>query len=228
MDRFDTVIFDLDGTLLNTLEDLADAVNHALTFYGMPERTLEEVRRFVGNGIRNLMRRAVPEGEANPEFEKAFEEFRFYYKEHCNEKTKLYPGVEGMLAELKEKGYHLGIVSNKADFAVQELRELYFKDMVEAAVGEREGIARKPAKDMVEQAMREMGATPEHAVYVGDSDVDIQTAANSGIPCISVTWGFRDKEFLREHGALHFADTAKEVVGLVEKGLCCCGNSRVR
>ncbi len=220
MKKFDTVIFDLDGTLLNTQEDLADAVNYALTTCKMPERTLDEIRRFVGNGIRNLMRRAVPEGEANPEFEKAFESFRFYYKEHCNEKTKLYPGVAKMLAELKEKGYHLAIVSNKADFAVRELRELYFGDTVEAAVGEREGIARKPAKDMVEQVMREMGVMPEHAVYVGDSDVDIQTAANSGIPCISVTWGFRDKEFLREHGAVHFAETAEEVVALVEQGLC--------
>lgn len=220
MKKFDTVIFDLDGTLLNTLEDLADAVNYALALCEMPERTLEEVRQFVGNGIRKLMRRAVPEGEANPEFEKAFEAFRAYYREHCNEKTKLYPGVAKMLAELKEKGYHLAIVSNKADFAVQELRELYFGDVVETAVGEREGIARKPAKDMVEQVMREMGVTSENAVYVGDSDVDIQTAANSGIPCISVTWGFRDKEFLREHGAVYFADYAEEVVDLVEKGLC--------
>lgn len=220
MKKFDAVIFDLDGTLLNTLEDLTDAVNYALKLCKMPERTLEEVRQFVGNGIRKLMRRAVPEGEANPEFEKAFEAFRFYYKEHCNEKTKLYPGVANMLAELKEKGYHLAIVSNKADFAVRELRELYFGDTVEAAVGEREGIARKPAKDMVEQVIREMGVMPENVVYVGDSDVDIQTAANSGIPCISVTWGFRDKEFLREHGAVHFADTAEEVVVLVEQGLC--------
>lgn len=216
--RFDTVIFDLDGTLLNTLEDLADAVNHALAFCGMPERTLEEVRQFVGNGIRKLMIRAVPEGEANPEFERAFDEFRSYYKVHCNDKTKPYPGVQEMLLKLREKGYHLAIVSNKADFAVKELQELYFQD-VETAIGEREGVARKPAKDMVYQALGEMKAKPEGAVYVGDSDVDIETAANSGLPCISVTWGFRDREFLQEHGAVWFADTTGDVIDLVERGL---------
>ena len=125
-----------------------------------------------------------------------------------------------MLKELKEKGYHLAIVSNKADFAVQELRRLYFGDLMEVAVGEREGIARKPAKDMVECVMQELEIMPEHAVYVGDSDVDILTAANSGIPCISVTWGFRDIEFLQEHGALHFANNTEEVIVLVEQGLC--------
>ena len=218
MRRFDTVIFDLDGTLLNTLEDLADAVNHALVCCGMPERTLEEVRQFVGNGIRNLMIRAVPEGETNPEFERAFGEFRDYYKLHCNDKTRPYPGVPEMLRVLKEKGYHLAIVSNKADFAVKELQELYFRE-VEAAIGEREGIARKPEKDMVFQALREMNVEPERAVYVGDSDVDIETAANSGLPCISVTWGFRDREFLREHNAVWFADTTEEVLALVEQGL---------
>lgn len=216
MKQCDTVIFDLDGTLLDTLEDLKDAVNHALACCGMPERSLEEIRRFVGNGIRNLMRRAVPHGEDNPEFEQAFAEFQNYYKLHCNDKTKPYPGVPQMLEELKEKGYHLAIVSNKADFAVKELQEIYFREAIEAAIGEREGVARKPAKDTVMQALCELGVTAESAIYVGDSDVDVMTAKNAGIPCISVTWGFRDREFLKEHGAVLFADDTKELLHLIE------------
>lgn len=217
MKQYDTVIFDLDGTLLNTLEDLKDAVNYALSVCGMPERSLEEVRRFVGNGIRKLMQRAVPGGEENPEFEHAFAEFQAYYKEHCNDNTKPYPGVISMLAELKKKGYHLAIVSNKADFAVKELQEIYFTGAVEAAIGEREGVARKPAKDTVMQALHEMNMPTEGAVYVGDSDVDIMTAANAGIPCISVTWGFRDRKFLKEHGAVQFADNTEELMRLIEE-----------
>lgn len=217
MKRFDTVIFDLDGTLLDTLEDLTNAVNHALVVCGMERRTIEEVRRFVGNGIRNLMRRAVPEGEANPKFEQAFVEFQTYYKIHCKEKTKPYAGVMELLEKLKQEGYHLAIVSNKADFAVKELWKLYFGDFIESAIGERDGIARKPASDTVFQALREMGVTSEHAVYIGDSDVDIQTAENSGIPCISVTWGFRDREFLQEHHARYLAETTQDVYALIEQ-----------
>lgn len=217
MKQYDTVIFDLDGTLLDTLEDLKEAVNYALSACHMPERSLEEVRRFVGNGIRKLMQRAVVDGEDNPQFEQAFAEFQSYYKLHCNDNTKPYPGVIELLAKLKEKGYHLAIVSNKADFAVKELQEIYFKGAVEAAIGEREGVARKPAKDTVVQALHEMGVPAEGAIYVGDSDVDIMTAANAGIPCISVTWGFRDREFLKEHGATQFADNTEELIRLIEK-----------
>lgn len=211
MKKFDTVIFDLDGTLLNTLEDLTDAVNHALSVCGMETRTTREVRRFVGNGIRNLMIRAVPLGADNPKFEQAFGEFREYYRAHCKEKTRPYEGVMELLLRLKQNGYHLAIVSNKADFAVKELWETYFGDLIDAAVGEREGISRKPAGDTVLQALRQMGVTAERAVYVGDSDVDIQTAQNVGIPCISVTWGFRDRGFLEEHRATCFADTPQEL-----------------
>ncbi len=217
--KYDTVIFDLDGTLLDTLEDLTDAVNFALRECAMKTRSIEEVRIFVGNGIRNLMRRAIEGGEENPDFDRAFGLFQTYYKEHCNDKTRLYPGVRELLCALKERGCHLAIVSNKADFGVKELREIYFKDMVETAIGEREGIARKPAKDTVCQALLEMGVTGERAVYVGDSDVDILTAKNAGLPCISVTWGFRDREFLEEHGAVHFADTSEEILKLLEREL---------
>ena len=211
-----TVVFDLDGTLLDTLKDLAEAVNYALRKQGMPERTLEEVRRFVGNGVRLLMIRAVPDGESNPLFEETFDLFKTYYGEHCNDNTKPYDGIMELLSTLKEKGYAVAIVSNKIDFAVKELNELYFKGIVPVAIGEKEGIRRKPAPDTVFEALKELGKTKEEAVYVGDSDVDIETAKNAGMPCISVLWGFRDKEFLDEHGATHYAKNAEDVLRLVE------------
>lgn len=215
--RKTTVIFDLDGTLLDTLEDLADAVNYALRANHMPERTMDEVRRFVGNGVRLLMIRAVPGGEENPCFEDAFALFKSYYGAHCNDNTKPYDGVVGLLRVLKEKGYAVAIVSNKMDSAVKELSSLYFEGLVPVAIGEREGIRRKPAPDTVFAALRELGKTADTAVYVGDSDVDLTTAENAGMPCISVLWGFRDKDFLAEHGAKRFAATAAEVLELAEK-----------
>lgn len=211
MKRYDTVIFDLDGTLLNTLDDLADAVNFALAKMQMPARTREEVRRFVGNGVRRLMELAVPGGFDNPKFEETFETFKMYYGAHCNDKTKAYDGIISLLQELKEEGYALAIVSNKLDSAVKELNKMYFKDLVATAIGEREGVARKPAPDTVLTALSELGKTAEHAVYVGDSDVDIATAENAGIPCISVLWGFRDRAFLETHGGKRFAATPEEV-----------------
>ena len=195
------VIFDLDGTLLNTLFDLADSVNWALKKYNMPLRTVEEVRAFVGNGLRNLMDQAVPEGENNPVFETLFEEFREYYKGHCNIKTAPYDGILELLERLKEQGHPMAIVSNKIDSGVKELNEIHFSDYVEVAIGEREGIARKPAPDSVVEALRLLGIDKENAVYVGDSDVDIATANNADVRCITVLWGFRDEEFLAEHGA---------------------------
>jgi phosphoglycolate phosphatase len=215
MKRYNTVIFDLDGTLLNTLEDLTDAVNFALESCAMPKRTIEEVRQFVGNGIRKLMLRAVPRGEENADFERAYQLFQQYYKVHCNDKTKPYPGIIELLDELKKQGYHLAIVSNKADFGVKELQEIYFKEYITTAIGEKEGIRKKPAPDTVEQALRELGMTKEAAIYVGDSDVDIQTAKNAGLPCISVTWGFRSREFLEEHGAECFADDTEQLLQLL-------------
>ncbi len=212
-----TVIFDLDGTLLDTLQDLADATNYALRKQGMPERTIEEVRQFVGNGVRLLMIRAIPGGEENPLFEETFALFKSYYGEHCNDHTRPYEGIMELLATLREKGYAVAIVSNKIDFAVKELSKLYFQGIVPVAIGEKEGIRRKPAPDTVFEALKELGRTKEEAVYVGDSDVDIETAQNAGMPCISVLWGFRDKAFLKAHGASHYAEKAEEILKYVEE-----------
>lgn len=216
MGKFEAVVFDLDGTLLNTLEDLTDSVNAALSAYGCPVKTIEQIRTYVGNGIRNLMKRSVEGGEGHPDFEKIFQAFREDYKRNCRNKTRPYEGVTELLSQLKACGYKLAIVSNKADFAVKELNEYYFKEFGMTAIGEREGIARKPAKDTVEQALQELGVLPERAVYVGDSEVDIETAHNSKIPCISVLWGFRDKKLLAAHHAEYFAETAEEIPALLE------------
>ena len=211
-ENIEAVIFDLDGTLLNTLNDLADAVNWALEKYGQPKRTLEEVRAFVGNGLRNLMLQAVPGGEENPIFESLFEFFRDYYKAHCNVKTAPYDGIMELLNELKGRGVKMAIVSNKIDSGVKELNEIHFSDFVEVAIGEREGIGRKPSPDSVNEALRILNVDKEHAVYVGDSDVDIQTAKNAEIRCISVSWGFRDESFLMEHGAGIMIDRPLELL----------------
>lgn len=209
--KYTTVIFDLDGTLLNTLDDLADAVNYALEQNGMPKRTIDEVRCFVGNGVRNLMLRAVPRGADNPLFEKAFADFKTYYGAHCNDKTKPYDGIMELLEQLKDRGYAVAIVSNKIDFAVKELQKRYFDGLIPVAIGEREGVKRKPAPDTVMTALAELGKDSKEAVYVGDSDVDIMTASNTGMPCISVEWGFRDRQFLLDHGAASLIGRPEEI-----------------
>jgi phosphoglycolate phosphatase len=214
--NIDTVIFDLDGTLLDTLGDLADAVNYSLGKYNFPPKSELQVKSYVGNGIRKLMIRSVPDGEANPLFEEAFATFKEYYGEHCNDKTKAYDGILELIKDLKAQGYSLAIVSNKVDSAVKSLQKRYFAD-IEVAIGDREGMKIKPAPDSVNLALTELGKNKENAVYVGDSDVDIETARNSGLPCISVLWGFRDKEFLINHGADTFADKPSDILDLLEK-----------
>lgn len=195
------VIFDLDGTLLNTLEDLRDSVNTALEKYDLPTRTLEEVRCFVGNGLRNLMLQAVKDGENNLVFEEVFVFFRDYYKTHCNIKTAPYDGIMELIEELKKRNIKMAIVSNKVDAGVKELNEKHFAEFIEVAIGEREGIGRKPAPDSVNEVIKLLGVEKAQVLYVGDSDVDILTARNAGVRCISVTWGFRDEQFLINHGA---------------------------
>ena len=211
---YQTYIFDLDGTLLDTLGDLAASVNYAMRTHGMPEHSVDEVCRFVGNGVRRLMERAVPGGAAHPAFEAAFATFRRHYMEHSLDTTRPYEGIPEMLQELKRRGKHTAVVSNKFDAATKELCRHFFPDTIDVAVGEHEaeGIRKKPAPDTVMQALSQLGVGQEGAVYVGDSDVDIQTARNSGLPCISVLWGFRDREFLLAHGAETFVSQPSELL----------------
>ena len=214
MITYQTYIFDLDGTLLDTLGDLAASVNYALRTHGMPEHSIDDVRRFVGNGVRKLMERAVPEGAGNPLFEDAFATFRQHYMEHSLDTTRPYDGILETLASLKARGCHLAVVSNKMMAATQALCRHFFPDTIEVAIGEHEaeGIRKKPAPDTVIAALKALGVGKENAVYVGDSDVDIQTACNSGIPCISVLWGFRNRDFLKQHGAEIFISTPSELL----------------
>lgn len=212
MKKYETVIFDLDGTLLYTLEDLTKATNYALRRMNMPERTLDDVRRFVGNGDGAPDRGWRFRRERHPEvFEQTLAIFREYYDIHCNDNTKAYDGVIDLLRELKADGYALAIVSNKPDSAVKELAEIYFEGIVKVAIGESAGVAKKPAPDTVYAALKELGMPKEGAVYVGDSEVDVMTAKNSGLPCISVLWGFREEAFLKEHGADHFVREPEEI-----------------
>ncbi len=193
------IVFDLDGTLLNTLEDLLDATNYALTTCGYPERTLPELRRFVGNGARNQIRLSLPEGARDGEIDRVLGIYKPYYTAHCQEKTRPYEGISEALEALKDH-YPVAIVSNKPDPAVKELCGKYFPGLF--ALGETPDCPRKPAPDMIFRAMKEMGV--DRAICVGDSEVDVATAANAGMPCLSVLWGFRDKDVIQAGGGSHF------------------------
>ena len=211
MHKYKTYIFDLDGTLLSTLADLAASTNYALRTHHMPERSLDEVRRFVGNGVKKLMERAIPDGLNNPLFEETFATFRQHYMQHNLDTTQPYPGIMQLLEQLKAEDKNIAVVSNKFYAATRELCRHFFGDLVPVAIGEREDIRKKPAPDTVIEALRELGVDKEGAVYIGDSDVDIMTAKNSGMPCVSVLWGFRDKEFLLEHGATTLISKPEEM-----------------
>ncbi len=208
-------VFDMDGTILDTLEDLKDSTNFALEKCGYPTRTYDEVRRFVGNGIRKLIERAVPEGLTVEQIDRVHEVFTEHYKVHCADKTKAYDGIKPLLEKLRASGVKTAVVSNKADYGVQELCKEYFDGLFDYAVGEREGIRRKPAPDAVNEALRVLGMSKSEAVYIGDSDVDFETAKNAELPCISVLWGFRDEEFLREKGATLFVHDPAEIYDII-------------
>ncbi len=205
------IVFDLDGTLLDTLQDLTASTNYALRSHGMPERTVEEVRHFVGNGVHKLICRAVPQSTSEEMVEKVYSDFCRHYLEHSLDATCPYEGVLPMLMRLKEQGFLIAVVSNKLQSAVSFLSERFFGKYVDVALGECESMPRKPAPDMVLAALRYLGVSKDEAVYVGDSDVDLLTAENSGLPCISVLWGFRDRQFLMEHGATIFLSSPEEL-----------------
>ena len=213
--KYSTVIWDLDGTLLDTLPDLASATNYALRHHHLPEHDIDDIRRFVGNGIRRLIERAVPAGASESLTDDVFNTFKQYYVSHCQELTRPYAGITEAMQTLHRAGVKMAIVSNKLQPAVDELYKIWFRDIIAIAVGERPGVSRKPARDMIDIASTALGHDLSDAVYVGDSDVDIATARNAGMPCISVTWGFRDREFLISHGATTLADTPQEVANII-------------
>ena len=209
---YKAIIWDLDGTLLDTLQDLAGAVNHSLETYGLPVRTKEEIRAIVGRGIRHLVENAVPTGTDPATTDAVFGEFCTYYAVHSADATAPYAGISAMLGKLSRAGVKMAIVSNKADFAVQDLVMRYFGEEITLAVGAREDIPKKPAPDMVEYALARLGVTKAEAAYVGDSEVDVLTARNTGMDCLAVDWGFRSRETLREAGAERIFSTPQELM----------------
>ena len=213
--KYNCVIFDLDGTLLDTLGDLRDSVNFALSKNNLPQRTTEEIRTFVGNGIRLLIERSVPENTELSLVDKCFEDFKIHYKANSANLTKAYDGINELLVVLKNRGVKLAVVSNKADFAVKTLVEGYFPNCFDCAVGEKEGVQRKPAPDTVFAVIDELNVNKNEVVYVGDSDVDIETSKNAAIPCISVTWGFRDKKVLEKLCPEYIVDSPEEILNLI-------------
>lgn len=210
-----TVIFDLDGTLLNTLDDLTDAVNFALTKNNFPIHSTEEIKSFVGNGIKKLIERSVPKNCSEEMLKKCFEDFCIFYEKHKADKTKPYSGIVYMLSELKKAGFKTAVVTNKADFAAQALCKDIFGDLITVTVGANENIRHKPYPDSTVKALQSLGSKPQDAYFVGDSDVDVQTAQNAGIDFIGVLWGFRDKSVLESAGATVFAENARELTRLL-------------
>ncbi len=213
--EYKAVVFDMDGTILDTLDDLADSVNHALEMYGFPKRRRNEVRAFLGNGMVRLVHLCVPDGTSEEVEAKVLKEHKRYYPLHSTDKTKPYDGITELLKYLKQKGIKTAVVSNKSDSNVQALVKKYFDGLFDVSVGARDGIPRKPASDLVNIALEELGVDKSDAVYIGDSDVDLATARNSGLKMITVLWGFRDRKMLEEHGAEVFVNTSKELEELL-------------
>lgn len=213
--KYDAIIFDLDGTLLNTLEDLANSTNFALTSMGYPQRTIEEIRSFVGNGIEKLIRRALPAYCNEDDFQKALALFKSHYASHCEDNTKPYEGILNLLETLAVRGVCLAVVSNKIDSAVKILCSRFFENLIPIAIGAQEGISKKPSPDMIFSALKQLNISLDRTVYVGDSEVDILTAQKAGMDMICVTWGFRDQAFLQENGAKIFANSPQDLKNLL-------------
>lgn len=214
--KIDTIIFDLDGTLLDTLTDLTNSVNYALEQFHLPTHSQDAVRQMVGNGIYVLLEKAIPGGRDYAQYDACVKTFQEHYELHKKDFTCPFPGVMDLLKDLSEQGYKLAVVSNKFDRAVKDLCQDFFTPYITTAIGESQRVARKPAPDTVFEAMAELGSSAESCIYVGDSEVDLATAQNSGIPCISVTWGFRDRDFLTSLGATHFADKISDIPDILQ------------
>lgn len=210
-----TIIFDLDGTLLYTLEDLTDSVNYALSNLGYPKRSIDEIRTFVGNGIMLLIERALPAGKNNPDYDKCLNIFIEHYSTNMFSKTKPYDGIISMLSTLKQENYKIGVVSNKHDSAVNELVKTYFKGLVDIAIGQQYNLKPKPAPDGIIMVINKLKVSKEECIIIGDSEVDIETANNIGIPCLSVTWGYKTIDFLYEHGATTFVYTPEDILEII-------------
>ena len=213
--KYRLALFDMDGTVLDTLQDLADATNTVMRMHGYPTHSVEAVRQFVGNGARVLMEKAMPEGATAEAIDTVLGDFKEYYGKHSADATKPYDGVPACLAALRAAGVRTAVVSNKPDFAVKVLAEQYFAGLFDMAIGDREGVRKKPAPDSVFEVMHALGVTPAEAVYIGDSDVDVQTAQNAGIDGIFVDWGFRTPEVLRSLGAEIVVSTPEQVEALI-------------
>lgn len=209
--KYKLAIFDMDGTILDTLKDLAESTNYVLQINSMPQRTISEIKSFVGNGMQKLIERAVPKGTDADTIQRILEEFKNHYAEHCKDNTGAYNGINELLRNLRNSGIKTAVVSNKGDFAVQELCRQFFPDVFAVAVGERENVRRKPAPDSVNEVLNTLKIQKKDAVYIGDSEVDIETAKNAGVDCISVSWGFRSKEILAGAGASKIVDSTEEL-----------------
>lgn len=215
--NYTTVIFDLDGTLLNTIEDLSDSTNYVLSTHGLPKRSQKEVTSFVGNGVRLLIERAVPTGTSKETTDAVFKEFQSYYREHMKDKTRPYAEIIELLEELKKRQIKTAIVSNKFDAAVKQLKEDYFDGLITEAIGESPTVPKKPAPDSVFTALKQLGSSLDSCLYVGDSDVDILTAKNANVTSVGVTWGFRSRECLQLAGANHIIDHPLELLNLLKE-----------
>lgn len=210
--KYKAIVFDLDGTLTDTLADLKNSVNHALSEFGFPARSLEEIRSFVGNGVRRLIYLSVPENTPDEVSEKCLDVFKAYYKDHSCVETKPYDGIIEVLSELKSRGIKTAVVTNKMHEAAVDIVKLFFDGLIDVTIGQIDGVAQKPQPDSVFLALQKLGVSKDNAAYVGDSEVDCMTAQNAGIPCIGVTWGFRDREILENNGAQFIVDMPKQIL----------------
>lgn len=214
--KYDTILFDLDGTLLNTLDDLTDSVNAVMRKKGCGERTKGEIKEFIGDGARMLMKRALPPGTAEEEILRCLTEFRKIYHENMQNRTMPYEGIPNLLKKLKEMGMKVGVVSNKPDEATREMNRFYFGEYIDAAIGDNTDRMKKPEPDNVYEALRQLNAQKDKSIYVGDSDIDVKTAKNSGLDFVGVTWGYRSRKTLEAAGADHIIDEPEQLLAFIE------------